>query len=246
MGKHPFVITLAVILCSNLTASANLTFSKDSIIAFDGIPQNLNIRAEDTIEIKNVATKKAVIDSIKIVLPENQYPEFQIGWIVKLVSKASRCVQVFNSANRLTDNDCLHKGITLTDYTNLPEKDKLSIGPNSKIQIQSPYVSTKCSVVDLILEIVGPYQWEIINRASKGKISFFSNNTEYSVVLNITLYNRSTSAISQNNKINKQTVLRSPQKTITLLGRTCNQNSKLQMYRTIKSKGNTNNAYILK
>jgi hypothetical protein len=205
----------------------------------------LNPHAEDTIEIKNVSAKNAVIDSIKIVLPENEYPEFQIGWIIKLVSEASRCVQVFNSENRLTDNDCFHKGITLTDYTNLPEKDKLSIGPNSKIRIESPYVSTICSVVGLIVEIVGPYRWEIINR-SKGKISFFSNNTEYSVVLNITLYDRSTSVISQNNKIIKQAVLKSPQKTITLLGRAYNQNNKLQMYRTILSKKHTNTIHILK
>jgi hypothetical protein len=242
MSKLLLITTIAVILCNNLFASADLTLSKDSIIAFDG--KLWDGRFDDSIEIRNVSSKKAVIDSIKIILSENEYPEFQIGWFIKSVSQP---IQIFNSANRSYEENCGERGITLTEYNNLSDGNKLSIPPNGKIVIQSPYVSNTCSLVGVILEIVGPLpEIEIINRSSTGKISFFSNNIEYSMYLNVTLYKWPTSAISHNKKVMKQAILKTPQKTITLLGRAYNPGGKLQMYRPLVSKKQDNTVYIVK
>lgn len=247
MGKLLFMTTITFILCSNLFASGPLTFSKDSIIAFDGKFWNYGSH-DDSIEIKNVTSEKSVIDSINIDLQESDYPEYQIGWVVKTANKDSQYVQVFNSEHKLYQQDCqIKNAITLTEYSNLPDKDKLSIGPNSSIIIQSPYVSTQCTGAGIYVYITGPYPYvEIINQASTGKISFFSDNTEYSVYLNVIFYKWPTSVTRQNQKEHQQANIRTPQKTISLLGRTYSRGSKLLLHKTLDAKKKNNTVQIIK
>lgn len=175
-----FILKFIVILIIGILPNASnaLTFSKDSITAYDGKLWNGGF-GDDSMNIINNSASIVTIDSILIQIDTSLYNHFNIGWAE--IANGTGIIMRFCSDSTVSNVCSPYSSIVVVnikDY-NSGKSSKLSIAAHSMIKVESPYFSTNCPNVGIFVDCFGDsgcYPNMIANFSHfSGRIIFISN-----------------------------------------------------------------------
>jgi hypothetical protein len=172
-------------LCLVQVADA-LTFSRDTLRAFDGQLWNGNLGDDSTL-ITNNSSSDISIDSIFFEVDTSLYDaSYEVGWIEKSGAERLNYIKrVFNN-DSLAHLSCHTGGTSLKDY-NARAASKIQIPANGYIKVFSPYFSTQCSLVGIFIDCWGPCYptgWQPVESFFSGRLIYVSRGFRDTLHLN--------------------------------------------------------------
>jgi hypothetical protein len=236
MSRNHMLIRFSYLLLLLFTIATALDFSKDTLTAFD---ENFwNGFMDDSVVLSNTSNSTEIIDSILIEIDNSTYDQFQIGWVEK--SNDSIFYRIFNTNNLITTECQLdHKrGIPLNKYKNLNITDKITIKPNKKLSILSPYFSTSCSIVGILVDCFGPcypFNTQRIVTKFNGRIIFYSDQQPDTLHLDC---QHSTYITSTKNRLapNQKLISSNQSSSFNILGKKVSSATKLDAFHSLRKR----------
>jgi hypothetical protein len=245
LNRNHLYIQSSYLLMLLFTIATALDFSKDTLTAFDGKLWNGN---DDSVVVSNTSSSTKIIDSILIEIDNPVYYQFQIGWVE--MRNDSTIIRIFNTDSLISSNCWWNsdKVITLNKYKISNIKDKITIKSNKKISIQSPYFSTSCSNVGIIVDcFYGPCHdintKEMVTKFN-GRIIFYSDHLPDTLHLNCHLITYVTST-KYSLTSNKKIIPQNHSSCFNILGRKISATTKLDAFHSFK-KNDSKAATLLK